>query len=212
MERTCIVTRQSGPPDALIRFVRAPDGTVTPDLRRKLPGRGVWVTASSARVAEAIKKGAFARGFKAASNAPASLAGDVDALLARDALSSLSMANKAGAVTSGFSKVEAAVAAGKHPVLLHAADAAADGGRKMRQVFFRTMRENAGLKGIEVRLFDSAQLGLALGRPHVIHAALAAGPATDAFRARCEKLLGYRGESADFSPDGKTDDETNDVT
>ena len=34
------------PVDQLIRFVAAPDGTVVPDLRRRLPGRGVWVTAT----------------------------------------------------------------------------------------------------------------------------------------------------------------------
>ena len=35
----------------LIRFVAAPDGTVTPDLGRKLPGRGMWVEAQSAPAA-----------------------------------------------------------------------------------------------------------------------------------------------------------------
>ncbi len=44
------------PADALIRFVVAPDGTVVPDLRRRLPGRGVWVTATAAKVAEAEKQ------------------------------------------------------------------------------------------------------------------------------------------------------------
>ena len=39
-ERTCIVTRETQPVDALIRFVVAPDGAVVPDLRRRLPGRG----------------------------------------------------------------------------------------------------------------------------------------------------------------------------
>ena len=64
-ERTCVVTRRAGSPDDLIRFVLAPDGTVTPDLKRKLPGRGVWVTARRKEIAEAVKKRAFTRGFKA---------------------------------------------------------------------------------------------------------------------------------------------------
>ena len=64
-ERTCVVTRRKGQPDDMIRFVAAPDGTVVPDLKRKLPGRGVWVTASAATVAEAVKKGSFARGLRA---------------------------------------------------------------------------------------------------------------------------------------------------
>ncbi|MDR6188094.1 putative RNA-binding protein YlxR (DUF448 family) [Agrobacterium pusense] len=41
--RMCIVTRQSGSPDELIRFVAGPDGDVVPDLKRQLPGRGCWV-------------------------------------------------------------------------------------------------------------------------------------------------------------------------
>ena len=34
--RMCIVTRESGSPDELIRFVAAPDGTVVADLKRHL--------------------------------------------------------------------------------------------------------------------------------------------------------------------------------
>ena len=40
------MTRAAHPVEDLIRFVRAPDGTVVPDLRRRLPGRGVWVLAA----------------------------------------------------------------------------------------------------------------------------------------------------------------------
>ncbi len=64
-ERTCIVTRAKAAPEGLLRFVRAPDGAVVPDLRHKLPGRGVWVTADAKVVAQAVKRKAFARGFKA---------------------------------------------------------------------------------------------------------------------------------------------------
>ena len=183
-ERTCVVTRASGPPEALIRFVRGPGNAVVPDIRRKLPGRGVWVAASAKIVAEAIRKGAFARGFKGPAIAPAGLVADLDQLLERDALQSLSIANKAGLVITGFSKVEAGIGSGEYSVLLHAVDAAADGRRKLRQSFARA----GGHEGSQVILFDSSQLGLALGRPHVIHAALAAGPATDAFVARLRKL------------------------
>ena len=52
-ERTCIVTREAGSPEGLIRFVVAPDGTVVADLRRKLPGRGAWVTAR----ADVVRRG-----------------------------------------------------------------------------------------------------------------------------------------------------------
>ncbi len=193
MERTCIVTRRGGSPETLIRFVLGPDDQVVPDLKRKLPGRGVWVSASAKTLAEAIKKGAFARGFKRPASCAPTLVDDLDRLLERDALQSLSLANKAGAVTSGFAKVEAAVTADGWRVLVHAADAAKDGRRKLGQVLARA----AGESGDQVNLFDSAQLGLALGRPHVIHAALAPGSATAAFLTRCRKLAQFRGLNAD---------------
>ena len=63
-ERTCIVTRAVKPVDELIRFVTAPDGAVVADLKRRLPGRGVWVTATRSAVDEAVKRKAFGRGLK----------------------------------------------------------------------------------------------------------------------------------------------------
>ena len=110
-ERTCVATRTVRPADELIRFVRAPDGAVTPDLKRALPGRGVWVTGSAEAVRLAVKKKAFARGFKEAVSVDPELATQVDDLLERQALSMLGFANKAGRVICGFAKVEAALRA-----------------------------------------------------------------------------------------------------
>ncbi len=44
--RSCAVTRARRRKDELIRFVLGPDGTVVPDLKERLPGRGLWLTAS----------------------------------------------------------------------------------------------------------------------------------------------------------------------
>lgn len=189
-ERTCVVTRRAGSPDELIRFVRAPDGAVTPDLRRKLPGRGVWVTARSKEVAEAVKKRAFTRGFKAESKAPADLAALVDGLLERDCLQALSLANKAGSVIAGFAKIEAAIAKGQVAAVLHARDGGADGVRKLGQALRRS-----GAAAAQIILFDSSQLDLALGRTNVIHAALVKGPAIAGLLARCAKLEFYRSDA-----------------
>src|ERR1700712_4421958 len=93
-ERTCIVTRQKADPEAMIRFVIGPDVTVVPDIRRKLPGRGVWVTANADIVARAVKKSSFARGFKTKVAVSPTLAAETEELLARDCLQALSMANK----------------------------------------------------------------------------------------------------------------------
>ena len=103
VERTCIVTRQRGAPDAMIRFVRAPDRALAPDIRSRLPGRGVWVTARADLVAEAARKQIFARQLKANVKAPPELASEVvDRLLEADCLQSLSMINKAGACRRGI--------------------------------------------------------------------------------------------------------------
>ena len=185
--RTCVVTRRKGAPATMIRFVVGPDGAVVPDIRAKLPGRGVWVDARSDVVATAARKGAFARGFKAKVAVAATLADEVDALLERDALQSLAMANKAGAVTTGFAKVEGALAAGGVAALLHSADAGADGVRKLDGA-----RHAAGRTIPTLKVFSSQQLDLALGRTNVIHAALAAGTAGEAFLMRCRRLISYR--------------------
>ena len=63
-ERLCAATRTVRPVSELIRFVLAPDGHVVPDLKRKLPGRGVWVTATHEAVTQATKRKLFARGLK----------------------------------------------------------------------------------------------------------------------------------------------------
>jgi len=63
-DRTCIVTRETREPDGLIRFVAAPDQSVVPDIKRKLPGRGCWVTAERRFVDEAARKNLFRKGLK----------------------------------------------------------------------------------------------------------------------------------------------------
>ena len=95
----------------LIRFVVGPDGEAVPDLKRKLPGRGVWVTATQDALGEAIKRKVFARGFKRDVRLPADLVGRTEQLLERAALDALAIAGKAGLVAAGFAKVEAALSA-----------------------------------------------------------------------------------------------------
>src|SRR5690606_33411462 len=125
-ERTCIVTREVGEPEGLLRFVVGPDMSVVPDLKRKLPGRGCWVTAERGYVDQAARKNLFARAFKARVSVPDDLGGMVDRLLAQTALGSLGLARKAGQVALGAAKVEAAVRSGKAMLVLHAQEASPD--------------------------------------------------------------------------------------
>ncbi len=86
----------------LIRFVVGPDGEAVPDLKRKLPGRGVWVTATRDVLGEAIKRKVFARGFKRDVRLPADLLDRTERLLEQSALDALAIAGKAGSVVCGF--------------------------------------------------------------------------------------------------------------
>ena len=44
-ERRCIVTGQTPPEAALMRFALGPDGVVYPDPAARAPGRGAWICA-----------------------------------------------------------------------------------------------------------------------------------------------------------------------
>jgi uncharacterized protein len=193
--RMCAVTRAVRPIDELIRFVVSPQGEVIPDLKRKLPGRGLWVSASHQAVAEAVRRHQFSKGFKRDVRVAPSFAADTETLLVRSAIEALAMVAKAGQVVSGFSKVEDALrqVRGSVQALIHASDGAADGIRKLDAI----IRQNAGINDDSrefpvVTALTSEQLDLALGRSNVIHAALLAGPASKTFLTRSQILVRYR--------------------
>jgi predicted RNA-binding protein YlxR (DUF448 family) len=191
--RMCAVTRQVRPIDELIRFVVSPQGEVIPDLKRKLPGRGLWVSASRQTVAEAVRRNQFSKGFKRDVRVAPTLATDTEGLLVRGVTEALAVAAKAGQVISGFSKVEDALEQRQVQALIHASDGAADGIRKLDAI----ARQNAGINDESreipvVTALTSEQLDLALGRSNVIHAALLAGPASKTFLSRSHVLVRYR--------------------
>src|ERR1700691_6275669 len=127
LERLCVVTRTVRPVSDLIRFVVGPAGEAVADIKRKLPGRGVWVTATQDALADAVKRKVFARGFKRDVRTPADLVERTDGLLERAALEALAMAGKAGLVAAGFAKAEAALQHDEVAALMHAAEGSPDG-------------------------------------------------------------------------------------
>ena len=195
-ERTCIVSRTVRPAAAMIRFVLGPDGAVVPDLKRRLPGRGVWVTAERAAIEEAVRRRLFNRALKSAdAKASPDLAEEIEAALRLDLRQALALANKAGAVITGFVKVEAAIADKSIVALIHALGAGADGRRKLAGA----LRKRAGeaISTIPaVEEFSGDELDLALGRSNVIHAALVAGAGSEGFLVRWRRLQVYRGVDA----------------
>ena len=187
--RLCAATRTVQPVSELIRFVVGPDGEAVPDVKNKLPGRGLWVTATRDALDEAIKRKAFARSFKREIRLPADFVDRTERLLERAVLDALAMANKAGLVLAGFGKAEAALPNGKVVALLRAAGASSEGSRKLDAAWHRL--ESGGPPRV-IGFLTSAQLDLALNRPNVVHAALLAGPASETFLTRCRRLERFR--------------------
>lgn len=184
----------------MIRFVVAPGDTVVADVKRKLPGRGLWVTGTRQAVEDAVKRNVFARGFKRKLSVAAGLPVQTEEMLKRAALDALAVAGKAGLVVAGFAKVEAALGRDETLALLHASDGSADGKRKLDGAL-RRIREETDGNGPKIPVieeFSGAQLDLALNRPNVVHAALLAGPGGETFLARVSRLVRFRtGKSLD---------------
>jgi predicted RNA-binding protein YlxR (DUF448 family) len=185
-ERHCIATGNVMPAAAMVRFVRAPSGDVVPDIAGDLPGRGVWVTATKALVDTAVKKRAFARGLKPENDGLTvadNLSGTVEQLLAKRCLDLLGLARRSGALVAGMEKVAALAKANKIAVLIAARDGAADGREKLKRL-------SPGIPVVE--LFSSGELGLALGRENVIHAALTSDSFAERFITEVRRLEGFR--------------------
>jgi uncharacterized protein len=189
--RRCVVTRAERSPDDLVRFVADPQGGIVADVARKLPGRGVWVTADRASVAAAVKCNAFAKSLKRAVTVAPDLPDQLESLFVKRALEALSLANKAGLVTTGFEKVETLLGAGRAAALLHGSDAAADGTGKLDRKFAAIQRDK-GQPATVVDWLTIDQMSLAIGRSNVVHAGLKQGGATNRFLREAERLRRYR--------------------
>ncbi|SEM65119.1 hypothetical protein SAMN04488103_101749 [Gemmobacter aquatilis] len=183
-ERKCIVSGESQPKGGLIRFVMGPDGVVVPDLLGRLPGRGFYVAADRAAIDKAAAKGMFSRAARQSAKAPDGLADLIEGLLARRVVELLSLARKAGLAVTGYEKVKDWLVKGSARVLLQASDGSERGKAKLRPP------EKTGLF---IDCLTAQELGLAFGREHAIHGALAAGGLSDRVVEEAARLAGLRG-------------------
>jgi predicted RNA-binding protein YlxR (DUF448 family) len=181
----CIVTRVVKDEAELIRFVRSPDGLAVPDLARKLPGRGVWVSLDRKMLAEVVRKKLFSRGFAAQTTMPPDLPDMVQKQLRQQALSLLSLAKKAGEAVSGFMKVEEMLGRGRAKLLLHGTDASLDGCRKLDKLAAPEVRR--------IVVFERRELDLAFARPNVVHAAVAKGGLAGKLSAAVRRIEMFEG-------------------
>ena len=185
--RQCAVTRERLELDALIRFVRGPDGTVVPDLLGKLPGRGAWVTARREILSDGLEKNVFSRAFKAPSTPMEGLLEEVERQLLKRCKGLLGMAKKGGLAVLGFDQVRAYIRKDEPGWLLEASDGAEDGRNKVH-FLAKAIYEDVKVAGA----LSSAELGVAFGREHVIHALLEQGSLSDAFSIAYRRLIGFR--------------------
>ena len=201
-ERWCALERCQRPASELIRFVAGPDGDLVPDLKRKLPGRGIWVTALRDSIERAAAGNVFQRALKGPVRVAKELPALIETLLEQHALAALSMASKAGCVVSGAERVVEAIEHKDLHALVHASDAGEDGCRKLDGKL--AARRSGSVAPSAVTCFTRAQLSLALGRTNVVHAALIEAEASRKFVEQTLRLLHYRLNSFTLSgPEGR---------
>jgi len=188
----------------MVRFVLSPEGVVTPDIRRRLPGRGVWIDARRESVAAAGRR-AFSRGFRTGASVPDCLADDVADQLRRAALQRLALAQKAGLVTCGFEKVRERLMAGPVAGLVMAADGAQDGRRKLTALA-KKARHLHNDRVVDTA-FSSAELESTLGRERVVHVALSPGRASDHFFTDALRYTAFESGQPHGADDRKQPDE-----
>jgi len=176
-ERTCILSRRTAPREELLRLALGPDGNVAPDVRARAPGRGAWIGITRAELDAANSKGklkaALQRAFKTNEvGIPADLGERTENALRQAALDRLGMEARAGNLINGADRIENAARMGKVALLVHAADAAEDGRRKLDQAW----RVGGGgqEKLTQGVIFPAPRtiLSMALGRENVVHVAL----------------------------------------
>ncbi len=181
-QRKCIATGEVRSKQGLIRFVVGPDAQVVPDILERLPGRGIWVSASKDALELAVKKGLFARSAKQAVTVADDLPLQVERLLVRRVVDLISLARKSGHAVAGYEKVKDWLAKDEADVLIQASDGSERGKSKLSTPY----------GGSWIGWLTADELGQAFGRESTIHAALAAGGLCQRVVDEAAKLKGLR--------------------
>ena len=197
-ERRCILTGERASPDHLVRLALSPDGVVMPDAGAKAPGRGAWTgvprTELEAAVANGKLKGALSRAFKTgAIEVPPDLAALMGEALEKQAMDRLGLEARASNIVTGSEKIEVAARRGQVRMLLHAADAAPDGRRRLDQAW-RVGEEAEGTdRAGQVLPVGREVLSRAMGRDNVVHIAVTDSNAADRLAALLSRWQSYTG-------------------
>ena len=180
--RKCIVSGKVLEKDQMLRFTTAPDGLVVPDFKKKLPGKGVYVTNSKKLLTEAIVKGAFSKALKIKTKADSDLIEQVEHLLRKQALDAVSLAKKAGVLVFGLDKVLETIKKNKASFLLEASDSGQDGRKKAE----------AAAKDIKIfKIFKSEELDKELAKESTVYLAFCKSKMADMVEEAFKKLTSF---------------------
>ena len=164
--RKCIVSGKSLDKNKLLRFTLSPEAEVIPDFKKKLPGKGFYVTNSINILNKAIEGNVFAKVCKQKVKVSSDLPVMVEHILRKRALDAISLARKAGCLVTGMDKVVEALKKEKVAFVLEAVDAGNDGKQKIAHM----------AKELEIfRLFETEELDKALNKTNTVHAAFLKG-------------------------------------
>ncbi len=179
--RTCLVTGEEKNKEELLRFCLTPDHQVIPDFKKKLPGKGFYLTNSRAVLEQAIKKNVFKKIGKNTQIDP-NFGEIVENILKNRALEAINLAKKAGALITGFEKVRENLHKGRVAFIVEAIDAGSDGHAKIRAA--------AGNTEI-LTLFEVEELDKALNRTNTVHAAVLKGGMAEMVRSQLRKWQNF---------------------
>ena len=124
--RTCLITGEEKPQELLLRFTLTPDCQVIPDFKKRLSGKGFYISNSKQLLTDAINKNVFRKLGKSTSIIP-NLVEIVENILKNKALDSINLANKAGDLVCGLDKIKEKLSKNQVAFLLQAENA---GGRR----------------------------------------------------------------------------------
>lgn len=171
--RKCIVTGEILDKSQLLRFVAVDNVGIVSDFKRKLDGKGVYVTNSKTCLEKAVKANLFAKALKEKVKVDADLVSMVEKLLRNQALHAISLARKAGGVVWGLDKSLEAIKKNKADFVVEASDAGNDGKKKLAS--------HAG--SLEIyKLFSSEELDKELGMENTVYLVFTRSAMSDSVR------------------------------
>lgn len=158
-QRSCLGCREVRSKNELLRFVLDPEGTLFPDIARKLPGRGAYTCFSRSCLEAALKRKQFNRSFKGDIKLlpETELTALIVRLLEEKITSLIALANKAGKAVSGSDKVMDTLRRGEAAILILAADISSESRAK-----FLAIAAKAGVETFRFSMKDN--LGGPLGK------------------------------------------------